>query len=65
MQDWIWPILIAASQGVLAYGLTFVNKLVQLVAHTFEAHIELLIQREESSTVKGPPDKADVHSAQL
>ncbi|GMA65345.1 hypothetical protein NZD89_07830 [Alicyclobacillus fastidiosus] len=47
MHAWIWPALIAVSQGVTAYGITFVNKLMQLVAHTLEAHVELSLRREE------------------
>ncbi|MFB5188908.1 hypothetical protein [Alicyclobacillus fastidiosus] len=50
MHAWIWPVLIAVSQGVTAYGITFVNKLMQLVAHTLEAHVELSLRREEQSS---------------
>lgn len=44
---WIWPILVAAGQGLTVYGLMFLHRLIQVLAQTMEAHIELLIQHHK------------------
>ncbi|WAH38193.1 hypothetical protein [Alicyclobacillus dauci] len=56
--SWMWPIFLAAGQGITVYGLIFVHRLVRIVSNTLEAHLELLISRDEEKAVH--PSKNEV-----
>lgn len=47
MHSWIWPVIVACGQALTVYGLMFLNRVLQVLAHAMEAHIELLIQHHK------------------